>query len=145
MVYLLALVAAAFVPAADAAPPEASPPAVEASPTSAAIPGAQVAEGLDTVRGRLRDLDALLGHDPRAAAISAGLPDTLQALADLSRHSWSTITSQSPPVYLIDVEDRWKDWQQQLQTRQSILTDLVAQLERVIGEFVALQTRWEGT
>lgn len=113
--------------------------------TPAAIPGARIAEGIEACRERLSDIEVLLGRDPRAAAVQAGLPGAQQVLAKLSRESWSAINSQTPSAFLLDVEDQWDSWKDRLQGWQRTLADLVAELDTALTELGNLRHRWEET
>jgi small-conductance mechanosensitive channel len=136
-----ASVACVYAPSPASGQPVPEKPIV----TPAAIPGARIAEGIETCRARLSDIEVLLGRDPRTEAVQAGLPDAQQALAELSKQSWSAITSQSPSAFLLDVEDQWDSWKDRLQTWQRTLADLVAELDTALTELGNLRHRWEET
>jgi hypothetical protein len=88
----------------------AEPAAEQTNVTSAAIPAARIAEGIEACRERLSDIEQLLANDPRAEAVQNGLPDAEQQLAKLSKHSWSVITSQSPTGFRVWIRERGSDF-----------------------------------
>ena len=132
--------------AADSARISAAEPNSGSSTSApAAIPAARIAEGIETCRERLSDIEALLANDPRAAVVQSGLPDAQKKLAKLSKHAWSAITSQSPAGFLVDVEDQWSSWKDRLATWQRTLAELVAELDSALTELGGLRRQWEDT
>ena len=113
--------------------------------TPAAIPGARIAESIETCRQRLGDIDVLLAEDPRIDAVNAALPAAQVALANFSKQSWAAITARSPAVFLADIEDRWEAWRNRLEAWQHSLAAAVAELDAMVNELGSLRQRWEET
>src|SRR5262249_15095006 len=137
--------AASGARAASSEPGAAAPTANAVNVTPAAIPAARIAEGVETCRERLSEIETLLADDPRAEAVQSGLPDAQKKLAKLSRQSWSAISLQSPSGFLLDVEDHSSSWKDRLETWQRTLADSVAQLDTALTELGDLRRQWEDT
>ena len=145
LVLALLIMAASGARAASSEPGAAAPTANAVNVTPAAIPAARIAEGVETCRERLSEIETLLADDPRAEAVQSGLPDAQKKLAKLSRQSWSAISLQSPSGFLLDVEDQWSSWKDRLETWQRTLADSVAQLDTALTELGDLRRQWEDT